>query len=166
MNSGRVDIIRAKHNTCLNNTNLGSVTAVNGKILPPHRIWIPDNFCYYAPPPTESIRAKLGLPPPEMDVGPYAYGQYSIGVNMSEQKSGTERTKKRELELFTPPGGASGPVVHRLETLNGFCTSYDNTGYRHSGPYAARTKSQPQNTHFIILQNELPSTGRWLLSST
>ena len=26
----RVDIIRAKHNTCLNNTNLGSVTAVNG----------------------------------------------------------------------------------------------------------------------------------------
>ena len=27
----RVDIIRAKHNTCLNNTNLGSVTAVNGK---------------------------------------------------------------------------------------------------------------------------------------
>ena len=27
----RVDIIRAKHNTCLNNTNLGSVTGVNGK---------------------------------------------------------------------------------------------------------------------------------------
>ena len=27
----RGDIIRAKHNTCLNNTNLGSVTAVNGK---------------------------------------------------------------------------------------------------------------------------------------
>ena len=26
----RVYIIRAKHNTCLNNTNLGSVTAVNG----------------------------------------------------------------------------------------------------------------------------------------
>ena len=26
------------------------------------------------PPPTESIRAKLGLPPPpQMDVGPYAY---------------------------------------------------------------------------------------------
>ena len=61
----RVDIIRAKHNTCLNNTNLGSVTAVNGKknefrvcywsylkkILAPHRIWIPENFCYYPPPP-------------------------------------------------------------------------------------------------------------------
>ena len=27
----RVDIIRAKHNTCLNNMNLGSVTAVKGK---------------------------------------------------------------------------------------------------------------------------------------
>ena len=27
----RVDIIRTKHNTCLNNANLGSVTAVNGK---------------------------------------------------------------------------------------------------------------------------------------
>ena len=26
-----VDIIRAKHNTCLKNTNLGSVTGVNGK---------------------------------------------------------------------------------------------------------------------------------------
>ena len=31
MNSGRVDIIRAKDNTCLNNTNLGSVNGVNGK---------------------------------------------------------------------------------------------------------------------------------------
>ena len=29
----------------------------------------PENFCYYPPPPpTESIRAKLGLPP-QMDVG-------------------------------------------------------------------------------------------------
>ena len=27
----RVDIIRAKHNTCLNNTNLGPVTGVNGR---------------------------------------------------------------------------------------------------------------------------------------
>ena len=59
----RVDITRAKHNTCLNNTNLWSVTAVNGtkntnleyvtavngKILPPHRIGIPENFCYYPP---------------------------------------------------------------------------------------------------------------------
>ena len=99
----RVDIIRAKHNTCLNNTNLGSVTAVNGKILPPppppnraRKIWArkisatippPENFCYYPPPlnmhpgTTESIRAKLGLPP-QMDVGPYAYVQYMVQSSM------------------------------------------------------------------------------------
>ena len=35
----RVDNIRAKHNTCLKNTNLGSVTAVNGK---KHEFWV----CY------------------------------------------------------------------------------------------------------------------------
>ena len=41
-----------------------------------------------------------------------------IGVNISEQKSGTERTKKRkkrELVLFTPPGGATATLVHRLD---------------------------------------------------
>ena len=41
-----------------------------------------------------------------------------IGVNIREQKSGTERTKKRkklELVLFTPLGGATGTVVHRLD---------------------------------------------------
>ena len=78
----RVDIIRARHNTCLNNTNLGSVTAVNGKKTP--------NLGYVTgvngygsrkispttSPPTESIRAKLGLPP-QMDVGPYA-DSYSV----------------------------------------------------------------------------------------
>ena len=77
----RVDIIRAKHNTCLNNMNFGSVTAVNGekhefrvcllqltekfchpteygsrKISattppPPPQNRIPENLCYYAPPP-------------------------------------------------------------------------------------------------------------------
>ena len=75
----RVNIIRAKHNTCLNNTNLGSVTAVNGtkntnlgyvtavngKIMPPHRIGIPENFCYYPPPPQNMDPGKaLVLPPP------------------------------------------------------------------------------------------------------
>ena len=75
-----VDIIRAKHNTCLNNMNLGSVTAVNGKkprieglllelsekILAPHIIWIPGNFCYYPPPPTEYGSRKMSAttPPP------------------------------------------------------------------------------------------------------
>ena len=98
----RVDIIRAKHNTCLKNTNLGYVTAVNGKKpthlgsvtgvngnnpVTPHNME-PGKFLLLpppppteygsrkisatTPPPTESIRAKLGLPP-QMDVGPYAY---------------------------------------------------------------------------------------------
>ena len=45
---------------------------------------------------------------------------YVIGVNMSERKSGTERTKKRkkrELVFFSPPVGANGTVVclHRLD---------------------------------------------------
>ena len=31
------------------------------------------------PPPTESIRAKLGLPP-QMDVGPYAYGRIDMHI--------------------------------------------------------------------------------------
>ena len=41
-----------------------------------------------------------------------------IGVNISEQKNGTDRTKKRkkrELVLFTPPGGATGTIVHHLD---------------------------------------------------
>ena len=40
-----------------------------------------------------------------------------IGVNISERKSGTERTKKRkkrELVFFPPPSGATGTVVHCL----------------------------------------------------
>ena len=40
-----------------------------------------------------------------------------IGVNISERKSETERTKmrkKRELVFFTT-GGATGTVVHRLD---------------------------------------------------
>ena len=37
----------------------------------------PGKFLLQPPLPTESIRAKLGLPPPQMDVGPYAY-VYSI----------------------------------------------------------------------------------------
>ena len=39
----------------------------------------------------------------------------SIGVNISERKSETERTKKRELIFFPPPGGATCTSVHRLD---------------------------------------------------
>ena len=108
----RVDIIRAKHNTCLNNTNLGSVTAVNGTnsatpqnmdpgkflLLP---LWTPENVCYYPPPPTESILAKLGLPPPpQMDVGPYAYGRKGYIARMVlrivlPQKRNRSRPKRK-----------------------------------------------------------------------
>ena len=57
-----------------------------------------ENFCYYPPPPTESIRAKLGLPP-KMDVGPYAYdSSYSIhvccsscGVSVNKNNSSAKR---------------------------------------------------------------------------
>ena len=45
--------------------------------------------------------------------------QVYIGVNISERKSGTERTKKhKKLELaffFSQPGGAIGTVVHCLD---------------------------------------------------
>ena len=75
-----VDIMRAKHMTCLKNTNLGSVTVVNGisilstpknmdpgkfLLLPPPPLNTdPGKFLLLPPPPTESIRAKICLPPP------------------------------------------------------------------------------------------------------
>ena len=40
---------------------------------------------------------------------------HCIVVNISERKSGTDRTKKREFVFFSPPGGATGTVVHRLD---------------------------------------------------
>ena len=42
-----------------------------------------------------------------------------IGVNINERKSGTERTKKRkkrELVFFPTARGATGTVVHHLDT--------------------------------------------------
>ena len=50
----RVDIIRAKHNTCLNNTNLGYVTAGN-------------KFCHYPYP--HRIGRSATTPPLNMDPG-------------------------------------------------------------------------------------------------
>ena len=63
-----------------------------------------------------------------------------IGVNISERKSGTERTKKRESVFFPPPEGATGTVDDTR-----ICPSYDNAEYLYPGPYAARTKSQLNN---------------------
>ena len=91
----RVDIIRAKHNTCLNNTNLGSVTGVKGNISatsgttpppnwarkisattpPPSLNMDPGKFMLQPPPPHRIHSGKTrSAPPPPMDVGPYAYG--------------------------------------------------------------------------------------------
>ena len=38
-----------------------------------------------------------------------------IGVNISERKSGTEQTKKREFVFFSTTRGATSTVVHRLD---------------------------------------------------
>ena len=46
----RVDIIRAKHNTCLNYTNLGYVTAVNGKNSATPQNMDPGKFPLLPPP--------------------------------------------------------------------------------------------------------------------
>ena len=63
----------------------------------------------------------------------------------ANEKSGTERTKKRkkrELICFPTARGRNG--VHRLQfsAIHGFCPSYDNPGYLYPRPYAVRTKSQ------------------------
>ena len=64
-----------------------------------------------------------------------------IGANISERKSGTERTKKRELVFFTPPGGATRTLVHRLDAtwILPVTITWDIII---PGPYAARTESQ------------------------
>ena len=62
----------------------------------------------------------------------------SISVNISERKSGTERTKKRELVFFPSQGGPTGTVVHRL--------------------HATRTKSQTKHTQFY---KQIHGTIKW-----
>ena len=60
----RVEIIRAKHNTCLNNTNLGSVTNMD-----------PGKFLLLPPPPLNMDPGKLMLlPPPPLN----PFGQNSV----------------------------------------------------------------------------------------
>ena len=68
-----------------------------------------------------------------------------IAVNISERKSGTERTKKRkkrELVCFPTARGRNGVNRLYISAIHGFCPSYDNPGYRYPEPYAIRTKSQ------------------------
>ena len=68
-----------------------------------------------------------------------------VGVNISERKSGTERTKKRkkrELVCFPTSRGRNGVHRLRISAIHGVCPTYDNSGYLYPGPYAVRTMSQ------------------------
>ena len=70
----RVDIIRAKHNTCLNNTNLGSVTAGNGKNSGTPQNIDPGKFLLLPPPPLNMDTGKYLLLPPPLN----PFGQNSV----------------------------------------------------------------------------------------
>ena len=72
----RGDIIRAKHNTCLNNTNLGSVTAVKGNNPATPQNMDPGKFLLLPPPPTLNLDPGkfLLLPPPPLN----PFGQNSV----------------------------------------------------------------------------------------
>ena len=79
-------------------------------------------------------------------------------VNISERKSGTERTKKckkLELVVFSPPGDTTGTVVHRLEfrryTDFARATITDNPGYLCLGP---SMRSVTDKTHPFFLQTD------------
>ena len=93
-----------------------------------------------------------------------------IGVNISERKSGTERTKKRkkrELVCFSHRQGAQRSTSPIDQAIHGFCPSYDNPGYLYTGPYAVRTKSQlnKQATHtsFYKFEEGISFAERWNL---
>ena len=89
----RVDIIRAKYNTCLNNTNLGSVTATPQNMDPVKFLLLPPPPTEYGsrnghrkisattpPPPTESIRARPGLPAPPNGCWPVRLCPYTLYI--------------------------------------------------------------------------------------
>ena len=93
-----------------------------------------------------------------------------IGVNISERKSETERTKKRkkrELVCFPTARGRNG--VHRLwiSAIHGVCPTYDNLGYLYPGPYAVRTMSQlnkqAKHTTFYKFEEGICFSEHWKL---
>ena len=74
---------------------------------------------------------------------------YAIGVNIRERKNGTERMKrrkKRELVMMSTAMGATGTVVYNVQTLHGFCPSYDNQGYLYPGRAGPTRLTNRQNT--------------------
>ena len=95
-----------------------------------------------------------------------------IGVNISERKSGTERTKKRkkrELVCFSHRQGAqrSTSPIDQCDTVHGFCPCYDNPGYLYPGPHAVRTKSQlnkqAKHTTFYKFEEGISFAEHWKL---
>ena len=101
-----------------------------------------------------------------------------IGVNISERKSGTERTKKhkkRELVFVSTARGCNWYRSASSRSYTDFARATINRDIIISGPMRpglSRSFTNMQNTqHFTNLQSELalPSTGSWLpsrLSST
>ena len=99
-----------------------------------------------------------------------------MGVNISERKSGTERTKKRkkrELVCFLTARGATEYMYClQIRAIHGFCTSYDPRDIFIPGPTQyGLSRSKTHNILQVSLKRELalPSTGSWLpsrLSST
>ena len=61
----RVDIIRAKHNRCLNNPNLGSVTAGNGNNSATPENMDPGKCLLLPPPPLNPFGQNSVCPPPK-----------------------------------------------------------------------------------------------------
>ena len=55
---------------------------------------------------------------------------YHLGVNISERKSGTERTKKRKKTgvsiFFSPPGGAAGKTTGKTHAILQTDTGHDH----------------------------------------
>ena len=46
-----------------------------------------------------------------------AYSQVLTSANEKAGQSGRKRVKKWEVVFFSPPGGATGTVVHRLNAI-------------------------------------------------
>ena len=102
-------------------------------------------------------------------------GTHLIGVNISERKSGTERTKKRkkrELVFFLTTRGCNWYCSKSSRLYTDFARATLTRDIFNPGPTRPGLSQNWQNTdHFTILHNELalPNTGSWLpsrLSST
>ena len=90
-----------------------------------------------------------------------------IGVNISERKSGTERTKKRKKRelvwvFFSPPGGATDTVVHLIDTTRILQPSNRQNTRNITNRYMARSNC---NDMFIMLPTSQSFAEHWKLVS-